>query len=343
MTKLFTVAMFTLFLVAMPICPALAQSDQTDTTWPDDLEKGLFEVIDSGELKFQRPGREDKLPLRIRSPKPTDAHPGPFPLVIFSHGMGGDLSAFKHLSTYLASHGYVVIHPVHTDSVRLQREQGKSREEIRKMFSQAGTKRVDLRSRIDDCIWNTDALDDIELAGAIAGRIDREHTAMIGHSAGAMTTQALAGLKFFTRLNRQPIQFDDDGRFDAFVVISGQGTTRKSLTEESWASFNRPMLVFTGTEDVISISSETPQSRCHPFEYAPPSDKYLVFIEGATHSSYAGKAAPNANASRIKALTSHATLAFLDLYLKDAEGARVWLRNKDAEKFKGVKAEYRWK
>ncbi len=49
--------------------------------------------------------------------------------------------------------------------------------------------------------------------------------------------------------------------------------------------------------------------------------------------------APNAGAARIEALTTHATLAFLDLYIKDLQPARAWLENTAPDKFEGVHAE----
>jgi predicted dienelactone hydrolase len=39
---------------------------------------------------------------------------GPFPLLLFSHGSGGDLNAYVSLTQYLASHGYIVAAPEHT-------------------------------------------------------------------------------------------------------------------------------------------------------------------------------------------------------------------------------------
>jgi dienelactone hydrolase len=39
---------------------------------------------------------------------------GPFPLLMFSHGSGGDPGSYISLTEYLASHGYIVVAPEHT-------------------------------------------------------------------------------------------------------------------------------------------------------------------------------------------------------------------------------------
>ncbi|MFG0292056.1 MAG: alpha/beta hydrolase family protein [Phycisphaerales bacterium JB050] len=328
-------------VMAPPQTPEAPTPAPDPTPFPTDLTEGPYEVGIAEEIRFSREGRDMPLPLKVRYPIPADDETGPFPLVVLSHGMGGYTDAFEHLSRHLASHGYVVIHPGHTDSIRLRREAGESAESLRNTFNRGAANTVDLRSRINDCIWIVEHLGEIEMQLERPGLIDREHRAMAGHSAGAMTTQALAGLKFQTPRGRFSRSMADGSMFDAYVVISGQGTTYRSLTETSWTDMTKPMLVFSGTEDGGGrVSSETPESRRHPYEYAPDGDKYLIHIEGATHASYQGGDAPNADQQRIEALTSHATLAFLEAYLRNHGSAKAWLANSDAKKFLGVTAEY---
>lgn len=318
----------------------MSQPDQTaPVPYTQDLTAGPFEVNTSDEIRFEREGRQLPMPLLVRHPTPTEQQPGPFPLVVFSHGMGGYTDAFESLSEHLASHGYIVVHPAHTDSLKLRREAGESADSLRRTFAPGGTRSVDLQSRIDDCRWILQNTDAIETAIQQPGLIDTTRTAIAGHSAGAMTAQTLAGLRFFTRAGRLGRSLADGTDFDAYIIISGQGTTRPSLNEQSWQGFTRPTLVLSGTEDISQVSDETPESRRHPFEYSPPGDKYLLHITGATHGSYQGGNAPNADAARIEALTTHATLAFLDLYIKDLQPARAWLENTAPDKFEGVHAE----
>lgn len=287
-------------------------------------------VQDTGVVILHDDARDKDLRVRVRAPEPDDTHTGPFPMIVFSHGMGGSSGAFAALSEHLAAHGYVVVHPTHSDSVSLGDAKAR-RERARALLrdpagSVAG---VDLGDRVADVKFLLDSIDQIEALLGAPGLVDREHLGMAGHSAGAMTTQALGGLEFFAgrRSLGAPLA---EPRLDAFAVISGQGTNRRSLTEGSWRSIDRPWLVITGSEDVSRASDETPESRRHPYEYAPADGtKYLVFIEGATHSSYQGKGpglaldgrAPE-NLGWIGEVTNESVLAFFDAYLKGSAPAR---------------------
>ena len=125
-----------------------------------------------------------------------------------------------------------------------------------------------------------------------------------------------------------------DARIKAAILISGQGTTNRLFTADSWNDLSKPMMVITGSKDVAPIGRETPSSRREPFERAKPGNKYLLFIEGATHSSYQGKGralqldrdAPGDEAlTMITSVTASAMLAFLDAYLKDEGSAKAYL------------------
>jgi hypothetical protein len=98
---------------------------------------------------------------------------------------------------------------------------------------------------------------------------------------------------------------------------------------------------------VAAIGSETPASRREPYERAKRGDKFLVFIEGATHSSYQGKDRALAldssrptdeELSMITGVTTACTLAFFDTYLKDDKAARAYLKSDALVAFSGRKA-----
>lgn len=332
-----------LILLALFCIPSAVAVPPESPAAPATPAEKTVAVIDTGERTFRDDARGKDLHLRIRYPEEGK---GPFPLVIFSHGMGGSHDAFPALSEHLAAHGYVVIHPTHSDSIALRRRNGESPQELRKALTREGVRNVDLPDRVADCIWILDHLDDIEKAIDKPKFIDRDRAAMAGHSAGAMTTQTLAGLRFFAgRAAGRTLA--DKPRFDAFVVISGQGTTRRTLKPESWAEMKRPMLVFAGSEDVSRVSDETPESRRHPFEHAHAGDKYLCFIDGATHSSYQGPKnlrllgeTPPKNVDEIAALVNDATLRFLDAHVKNNADAKKWLTTDPMQHHPKVKGEF---
>jgi len=278
-----------------------------------------------------------------------------FPLVVFSHGMGGSRDAFAQLSAHLAGHGYVVVHPTHDDSVRLQRDKGG---DVREFMNdpESYRTRVDPVGRVDDVKFLIGAADAIEEQTGMVGAIDVDRGGGAGHSAGAMTTQLTLGVSARgPRLGgsgRRGLGLSSigDDRVDVGIVISGQGTTTRMFTEKSWETVDVPMLVIAGSKDTSRASNETPESRCHPFDYSrgvaaggPPA--YLLYIEGAHHASYAGKEADSPEELRMIVECTHAaTRAMLDAYLKtDAEAVSYLADGKGIEALSDGRAELRSK
>ena len=70
--------------------------------------------------------------------------PGPHPLIVFSHGFGGSSRGYVGLSSYWASHGYVVIAPSHADSVQLRKEgkAGRQMDDVLKAFGSDPSLRI---------------------------------------------------------------------------------------------------------------------------------------------------------------------------------------------------------
>ncbi|MCE7973726.1 MAG: hypothetical protein DYG92_05265 [Leptolyngbya sp. PLA1] len=289
--------------------------------------------------------REKDLRVVVRFPEVPAAeqagdapkHGAPkFPLVLFSHGMGGSGEAFPSLSEHLASHGYVVVHPTHDDSISLQRNRG---EAVRGILRdpKAYRSRVDPVGRVDDLKFLIDQIGAIERESGMRGRIDAERIGVAGHSAGAMTTQLMIGTRARgVRLGggrALELHGIGDDRVDAGVVISGQGTTSRMFTRDSWEGIKVPMLVIAGSNDTTPASPETPESRRHPFEYSrgteaggPPA--YLLYIRGAYHSSYGGGQADSPEDGRMIVECTHAaTLALFDAYLKEEPAAREFLKS----------------
>lgn len=320
-------------------------------------EPGPFraEAIDLVLTADDVPARGDSardVPIKVRFPIGAS---GPLPVVVFSHGMGGSSSAFPELTEHFATYGYVVILPTHSDSVKLRREKGE--EAGREMLTNPTgyVRNVKPFERVDDIKRILDALPTIEQKIFADGRatISRDAIAMAGHSAGAMTTQLAFGVKARRRI-LGGVESVADPRFKAAIVISGQGLKTRLFTNDSWADLEKPMLVITGSQDTAKVGNDTPESRRHPFEYAPASkgepQTYLLWIEGATHSSYAGKSTASVlgekpeDPAMVAAATASATLAFLDAYVKppatgdEAKAARAYLGGDGISKQSGGKA-----
>jgi len=317
------------------------------------IEPGPWKVA-SQDLVLRDEKRQKDLEVTVRHPAVAAGAPGRCPLVVFSHGAGGSRAAFSDLTAHWASHGYVVVLPTHADSVELRRRSG---EDLSRLRRDLDSLRRDVRpfDRLADVTFVLDSIGAIEqrVAGLRdaggAGRVDRDRVGMAGHSAGALTTQMAAGVKVRGAVPGAMLEARSvgDPRIDAAILISGQGTTNRMFTEQSWNELSKPMLVITGSKDIAAIGSETPASRREPFDRAKPGDKYLVFIEGATHSSYQGKGRAlsldpsvptDAELAMITSVTSAATLAFLDHCLKDDASARAYLKSEALVTFSGGRA-----
>ncbi len=75
------------------------------------VDPGPFEIV-AVEIELPFPELDKQLPLRIAYP----GAPGLYPVIVFSHGGGCPKDMYLRLSDHWASHGYVVISPVHADS-----------------------------------------------------------------------------------------------------------------------------------------------------------------------------------------------------------------------------------
>lgn len=329
------------------------------------LNAGPYRVGVVDEYVLKDPDRQKVLKVRVRYPRAVMGGMGEIagscPLVLFSHGLGGSSDAFEDLSAYWASHGYVVVHPVHADSVKLRREQGTPGDRPRSVQDamDKAYRGMDLEARegrVMDLVLVLDSLDVMEreiegLRGEDGrGVIDRAKIAAAGHSAGAYTTQLITGMKIRTREHPAGVSYADR-RVKAGVVISGQGINRLGITETAWTEVAVPVLAITGSRDIANVGSETPATRRHPFEFSRGTAKggpaaYLLFIEGASHGSYAGrerksvgdKEGATEDPRMIGDAVKSTTLAFLDWHLKGEQAAGAWLKGGGAKEMSSGRA-----
>ena len=327
------------------------------------LAPGQYEVK-SAEFELPDPARGKVLPLKAYAPTSG----GPFPLIIFSHGAGGNRNVAPGLARHWASYGYVVIAPSHADSVQLRKEgrAGKQMDDVLKSFGTDPQVRI---GRVADINLILDQLAELPaLAPLLTGKIDASRIGLGGHSAGAMTASLIGGATVDMRGGAGVTPVTDgspvtdgtsappntsdfrDERIAALLLLSGQGMTGPGggFHAHSWDNLRLPTMVQTGSYDNSPRTRQTSASRRHPYEYAPPGDKYLVYIDGALHMSFTGRASgeepglaarwleqylgtPGLEAAlaydqrAIFAYVKLTTLAFWDAYLKDDAGAKDWL------------------
>ncbi|MDX2131107.1 MAG: hypothetical protein SFY69_03525 [Planctomycetota bacterium] len=310
------------------------------------VERGPFEVrvTDDLVLKDEQRGKDLRVKVRVPvakggGPMEGDGASRPaYPLAIFSHGLGGSKDVFPDLCDHLASHGFVVVACSHADSVQERRRDGEkvTRDNAFDLRLMNPEKRAE---RVGDISFIIDSVATLEKECAGLGElatVDRAKIVLLGHSAGAYTTQLASGMKVRDRENPAG-EARPEKRIRVSVVISGQGVNRVAIREDAWSEIEIPMLVITGSLDTSTITSEVPATRRHPFEKSRGTAKggppvYLLWIEGATHASFGGKGAtavlrerPTTPVEVIQECTHSAVLAFLDAHLRGNDAGRAYL------------------
>ena len=137
---------------------------------------------------WQDKARDRDVPVKLYFPK-TGA--GPFPVIIFSHGLGGSRDGYEYLGRHWASYGYVSVHLQHLGSdTAVWKGQARPMEAMRQSIKDprnSVNRPLDVRFGIDQMEkMNRDK-------GPLQGRLDLERIGMAGHSFGAWTTLAVIG------------------------------------------------------------------------------------------------------------------------------------------------------
>ena len=251
--------------------------------------------------------------LSLRVSWPADG--GPYPLLLFSHGRGGNRNDYQPFIQPIVQHGYVCIQCDHSDSDLIPEEE---RGDL-----------TDWKNRPKDISFILDSLDTIENAiHALTGKIDRSRVGIAGHSYGANTTQLIGGVTTVAGENF------GDPRVSALVMISPQGIG-EMLGPDSWDTLIKEMLLITGTKDGPTRTGQPWYWRTEPYWYAASHEKYLQVIPDADHGfgGFTGREDNDPEWDYIDSqkqidLVRCTALALFDAVLKDIPYARTYLNSR---------------
>lgn len=289
--------------------------------------------VKSEDITLQDARRGKDLECRVHFPETGDR----LPLIVFSHGFGADKTAFAAISQHVAAQGYVIVHPSHADGFgRSGKKEGVAGfGALRSGGGLAGllSDPSKIEGRVGDVVLVIESIEKLYTKiPALKGRIDPARIGVGGHSYGAYTSMLIGGVT--ADIGEVKARSFADPRVRCILPISGQGTGQQGLTESSWAQLKLPMMTMTGSRDQ-GAGGQGPDWKKEPYKFSPPGDKYLVFIEGATHVSFGGLGGRN---SAITEVVKATTVAFWDAYLKDDAKAKAALKSGDVVKPFGATA-----
>jgi predicted dienelactone hydrolase len=253
------VVLFALTFVSCSTAPNQLDADQAPPSrYSGQAGESPVGVIPEGTIRDEQRGRD--LVFTVEYP----TRPGPYPLIIFSHGFGETRQLYVGLSAHWASQGYVVIKPAHADAGRLQPGDVAA--------AAKDQTPADWRNRVRDVTTIIDSLDKIEETyPELKGKIDRAKIGVGGQSYGAFTALLLGGARTYPGGTSYA-----DPRVKAIVAMSPQGPSDTfGLTSESWKEVRVPVLFMTGSMDKGLADSETPEWRRQAFELSPEGDKWV--------------------------------------------------------------------
>ncbi|MFO1515208.1 MAG: acetylhydrolase [Verrucomicrobiota bacterium] len=264
--------------------------------------------------------RDRDVPVKIYSPA---TGPGPFPVVIFSHGLGGTCENYEYLGRYWASHGYVSVHVQHLgsdDAIWRAAGLGKGMAAMRQAVA-------DPRNAINrprDVSFVIDELERLNRESpSFQDRLDLNRLGVAGHSFGAFTSLAIAGQVFTPGTNLEGSLAD--ARVKAVIPMSAPVPANKHRLDESYARVRIPCLHMTGTRDASPIGDTQPEERRMPFDHCRNSDQYLITFQDGDHMVFSGRTRSSKQDRTIQKLICESSTAFWDAYLCSDQRARSWL------------------
>lgn len=274
--------------------------------------------------------RDREIPILIYLP----SSPGAAPVVLFSHGLGGNRNGSAYLGRHWAARGFVAVFLQHPGSDSEVLREAPLLRKASALREAASAKNFLLRVRDVPAVldqlqrWNDgqDALPSDEIGKQLVGRMDLQRVGMSGHSFGAVTTQAVSGQRF-------PLgQSLTEPRIRAAILFSPSEPARGSA-DQAFGKVSIPWLLMTGTRDVArlggsTIGPSTVDKRLSVFPALLAGNKYEVVLDGAEHSAFTERALPgeagDRNPNHHRVILALST-AFWDAYLKEDDAARAWL------------------
>jgi predicted dienelactone hydrolase len=312
----------TLIGLSLAACAPQLGGDPKTNRRADRVRQEVLSVFDFSRLR--------EIPLRAYIPDTSD---GPYPVVVFSPGIGTSRDHYASLGEYWAAHGYLAIFMTHpgADEATIY----SNRSSALAVLDAVRTYARQLTARSDHPRDVAFVLDQLEQSPDLRPYADLDRIGVAGHSFGAFTALALVGMRINTL--EGPDQDWRDPRIKVAIAMSPPGPGALGLSDDAWTTLVTPCLTLMGTLD-WDPETTNPQARRAAFEQATSPDQFLLTLQGGTHGVLDEQSLwplDNVAYQQHHETIELVTTAFLEAYLRYDTGAQQWLLDKAIEERSG--------
>ena len=259
-------------LAALAAPTAKAQAPEpSDTVWRDSA-------------------RNRAVPVRLRWPAAQPPAPsGGWPVIIYSHGLGGSRAGGEVWGRAWADAGFVVVHVQHAgsdlDAIREASRTGLGRISIRDLGSAE-----QLRARQQDVVFVMQEMAQQKTFNKQWANVRVDAVGVAGHSFGAHTTLAVGGQAYASYASYASYAGMQEPRIAALVALSPTVPVAGSAVQ-AFANIKRPILCITGTLDGDVVGNgATPERRAAVYDALPAGGKAMLLLKDADHATFGGNA-----------------------------------------------------
>jgi predicted dienelactone hydrolase len=253
---------------------------------------------------------------------------GPHPVVIISHGAGGNRDTHYAQAQHLASHGYAVLCVEHSGSNTDKMKEGiPIFHNLKKMIHDSHEvlgRPKDVSFALNQAaMWN-------QADPKLKGRFDFSRVGVMGHSFGAYTVLAVSGARPALDWIEPKIQPGSglgpdlsDSRVKCGIALSPQGPGDPFFLKESYSSIRIPILGISGTKD-DQQNGDPATARIDSFKLWPAmkDQSGFVWLTGAAHLDFTDSTGgspsgrSSANRADVQKVVRAAGLLFFNSCLK---------------------------
>ena len=269
-------------------------------------------------------GKGRNIPVKVHLPSSG----GPYPVVLVSHGAGGNWDTHYAQANHLASHGYAVLCLEHVGSNTERMKSGiRLFQNLKEMIHDSTEvlgRPKDVSFALDQATeWNRNH-------PRMKGRFDLSKVGAMGHSFGAFTAMALSGMKpaldwivpsVSPGKGLGPDTFEN--RLKCGVALSPQAPGDPFFLKESYSSLRIPLMGISGTNDKQQ-NGEPPMARYESFKLWPEMQgrNHFLWLANASHLDFTDSTGgavhgrDSSNRADVQTLVRAATLLFFNGCLK---------------------------